>query len=280
MSSLHDTQFEVPSYAVGKELALSLHIKITPPYGLSHFPWPWKSQPRIETPIPYSVRTYPSGFDPVRTAPANERMHLSVLETLSGGFEKGPQVVLCRVIQAPSKPTPYHAPLAAGMKIVIKIFDHEYYLHKVTFPGSYTHYQLADQHLSREASALRYMHRAGRDENGNELPGKLRLTGGHNLTPEYYGTWAIALSSEDEWRYAGAVAMEYIDGVSMEDLCTREDEDSMRVYPMTEPQPLYNADENETHGFLDMGENSRLKVLADILSGFVEGYSFGVNHGE
>ncbi|KAJ0382576.1 hypothetical protein COL922a_012255 [Colletotrichum nupharicola] len=166
------------------------------------------------------------------------------------------------------------------MKIVIKIFDHEYYPHKVTFPGSYTHYQLADQHLSREASALRYMHRAGRDENGNELPGKLRLTGGHNLTPEYYGTWAIALSSEDEWRYAGAVAMEYIDGVSMEDLCTREDEDSMRVYPMTEPQPLYDADENETHGFLDMGENSRLKVLADILGGFVEGYSFGVNHGE
>ncbi|KAI8309279.1 hypothetical protein K4K61_001915 [Colletotrichum sp. SAR11_59] len=167
------------------------------------------------------------------------------------------------------------------MKIVIKIFDHEYYPHKVTFPGSYTHSQLADQHLSREASALRYMHRAGRDENGNELTGKLRLTGGHNLTPEYYGTWAIALSSEDEWRYAGAVAMEYIDGVSMEDLCTREDEDSMRVYPMAEPQPLYDADdENETHGYLDMGENSRLKVLADILGGFVEGYSFGVNHGE
>ncbi|KAI8290290.1 hypothetical protein K4K59_006518 [Colletotrichum sp. SAR11_240] len=167
------------------------------------------------------------------------------------------------------------------MRIVIKIFDHDYYPHTVTFPRPYTHYQLADQELSREASALRYMHRAGRDENGTELRGKIRLTGGHNLTPEYYGTWAIDLSSADGKRYAGAVAMEYIDGVSMEDLCTREDEDSMRVYPMAEPQPLYDADdENETHGYLDMGENSRLKVLADILGGFVEGYSFGVNHGE
>ncbi|KAF4819784.1 hypothetical protein CGCTS75_v011558 [Colletotrichum tropicale] len=169
------------------------------------------------------------------------------------------------------------------MKIVIKIFDHDYYPHTVTFPRTYTHCQLADQHLSREASALRYMHRAGRDKNGNELPEKLRLTGGHNLTPEYYGTWVIDLnlSSADGKQYAGAVAMEYIDGVSMEDFCTREDEDSMRVYPMTEPQPLYDADdENETHGYLDMGEHSRLKVLADILGGFVEALSFGVDHGE
>ncbi|KAI8252055.1 hypothetical protein K4K53_011479 [Colletotrichum sp. SAR 10_77] len=152
----------------------------------------------------------------------------------------------------------------------------------VTFPRPYTHYQLADQDLSRQASALRYMHRAGRDEKGNELPGKLRLTGGHNLTPEYYGTWVIGLnlSSPDGKRYAGAVAMEYIDGVSMEDLCTREDEDSMRVYPMAEPQPLYDAEENETHGYLDMGEHTRLKVLADILGGFVEALSFGVDHGE
>ncbi|KAF3802110.1 hypothetical protein GCG54_00012356 [Colletotrichum gloeosporioides] len=67
----------------------------------------------------------------------------------------------------------------------------------------------------------------------------------------------------------------------MEDLCTREDEDSMRVYPMTEPQPLYDADdENDTHGYLDMGEHTRLKVLADIIGGFVEGYSLRVNHRE
>ncbi|KAF5490025.1 hypothetical protein CGCS363_v012647 [Colletotrichum siamense] len=169
------------------------------------------------------------------------------------------------------------------MKIVIKIFDHDYYPHTVTFPRPFTHYQLADQDLSRQASALRYMHRVGRDENGIEIPGKLRLTGGHNLTPEYYGTWVIDLNriSTDGKRYAGAVAMEYIDGVSMEDLCTREDEDSMRVYPMAEPQPLYDADdENDTHGYLDMGEHTRLKVLADIIGGFVEGYSLGVNHGE
>ncbi|KAF0315643.1 hypothetical protein GQ607_017130 [Colletotrichum asianum] len=282
MSSLQDTQFEVPSYAVGKELTLSLHIKITPQYGPSHFPWPWKSPSRIKTPFPYSVRTHPSGFDPERAVPANEKLRLCVLETLSGGFEKGPQVVLCKVQDAPSETTPHHAPLIAGMNVVLKIFDHDYCPHMVTFPRPYTHYQLADQDLSREASALRYMHRAGRDENGNELPGKLRLTGGHNLTPEYYGTWVIDLnlSSPDGKRYAGAVAMEYIDGVSMEDLCTREDEDSLRVYPMAEPQPLYDADENETHGYLDMGEHSRLKVLADIVGGFVEALSFGVDHGE
>ncbi|EQB59258.1 hypothetical protein CGLO_00383 [Colletotrichum gloeosporioides Cg-14] len=268
MSPLQDTQFEVTSYAVGKELTLSLHIKITPQYGPSHFPWPWKSPSRIKTPFPYPVRTHPSGFDPERAVPANEKLRLCVLETLSGGFEKGPQVVLCRIKDAPSETTPHHAPLAAGMKIVIKIFDHEYYPHTPI------------NNLSREASALRYMHRAGRDENGNELPGKLRLTGGHNLTPEYYGTWVIDLSSADGKRFAGAVAMEYIDGVSMEDLCTREDEDSMRVYPMAEPQSLYDADENETHGYLDMGEHTRLKVLVDILGGFVEALSFGVDHGE
>ncbi|KAI8177564.1 hypothetical protein K4K51_005327 [Colletotrichum sp. SAR 10_75] len=206
MSSLQGIQLGVPSYAAGKELTLSLHIKITP-----------------------------------------------------------------QVIEAPSEITPHHAPLAAGMKIVIKIFDHDYYPHTVTFPRPFTHYQLADQDLSRQASALRYMHRVGRDENGIEIPGKLRLTGGHNLTPEYYGTWVIDLNriSADGKRYAGAVAMEYIDGVSMEDLCTREDEDSMRVYPMAEPQPLYDADdENDTHGYLDMGEHTRLKVLADIIGGY------------
>ncbi|KAF3802109.1 hypothetical protein GCG54_00012355 [Colletotrichum gloeosporioides] len=183
MSFLQGTQLGVPSYAVGKELTLSLHIKITPQYGPSHFPWPWKSPSRIKTPFPYSVRTHPSGFDPERAVPANEKLRLCVLETLSGGCEKGPQVVLCRVQDAET--TPHYAPLIAGMNVVLKIFDHEYYPHTVTLPRAYTYYQLADQHLSREASALRCMHRVGRDEHGNDLPGKLRLTGGHNLTPEY-----------------------------------------------------------------------------------------------
>ncbi|EQB59259.1 hypothetical protein CGLO_00384 [Colletotrichum gloeosporioides Cg-14] len=76
--------------------------------------------------------------------------------------------------------------------------------------------------------------------------------------------------------------MEFIDGVSdgvsIEDLCEREDE-SGRLHPYADPQPLYDIDdESSEHGILDMSDESRLKILAYILECFVRGFRCGIKY--
>ncbi|KAF4819777.1 hypothetical protein CGCTS75_v011557 [Colletotrichum tropicale] len=63
------------------------------------------------------------------------------------------------------------------------------------------------------------MHRIGRDETSKEEPLYPQLTGGMLRTPEYHGAWAIELDSAS--RYVGAVSMEFIDGVSIEEALRR-----------------------------------------------------------
>ncbi|KAI8252056.1 hypothetical protein K4K53_011480 [Colletotrichum sp. SAR 10_77] len=82
------------------------------------------------------------------------------------------------------------------------------------------------------------------------------------LAPELHGAWAIELIGAT--RYVSAVAMEFVEGVSIEDLCEREDE-SGRLYPDSNPRPLYDTDDEASeHGIFDMSDEYRLKILADI----------------
>ncbi|KAH0427456.1 hypothetical protein CcaCcLH18_09624 [Colletotrichum camelliae] len=253
MATLQGIERGVGSYVAGAELTLLPMNRITRPYGINHFP---------------------GSFDP--DAKPDQTLRLSVTKTLSGGFNKGPQVLLCEVLEAPSAESSRYTPLELGDRIVIKVFDHECYPQVITFPRPYPPEVVADQDLSREASVFLYMHRIGRDETSKEEPLYRKLTGGMLLAPEYHGTWAIKLDRTN--RYVGAVAMEYIDGVSLEDLCTRLD-DSGRVYPNILPVPLYDTNEEpQTHGIFDMKDESRLKILADILEWFVNGFLFGVKH--
>ncbi|KAK2764630.1 hypothetical protein CKAH01_04795 [Colletotrichum kahawae] len=273
MATLQGIEIGVGSYVAGAELTLLPMNRITRPYGINHFPWPFiKKSGRRKEPLPRNLATQPSGsFDP--DAKPDQMLRLSVTKTLSGGFNKGPQVLLCEVLEAPSAKSSRYTPLELGDRIVIKVFDHECYPQVITFPRPYPPEVVADQDLSREASVFLYMHRIGRDETSKEEPLYRKLTGGMLLAPEYHGTWAIKLDRTN--RYVGAVAMEYIDGVSLEDLCTRLD-DSGRVYPNILPVPLYDTDEEpQTHGILDMKDESRLKILADILEWVVKvNYSY------
>ncbi|KAF0315646.1 hypothetical protein GQ607_017133 [Colletotrichum asianum] len=226
MGPLHGVERGVGSYVAGAELTLLPMNQITRPYGINHFPWPFFTKSgRRKEPLPRNLDTRPSGlFDP-EAEPDKQLCH-SVLKTLSGGFDKGTQVLLCEILEAPSVESSRYIPLKLGDRIV------------------------ADQDPSRGALVLLYMHRIGRDETSKEEPLYRQLTGGKLLAPEYHSVWAIELDGAS--RYIGAVAMEFIDG------------------------PLYHIDESSEHGILDMSDESRLKILADILEQLVNGFSFGV----
>ncbi|KAL3301136.1 hypothetical protein RB213_011593 [Colletotrichum asianum] len=266
MGPLHGVERGVGSYVAGAELTLLPMNQITRPYGINHFPWPFFTKSgRRKEPLPRHLDTRPSGlFDPKANPRADQKLRLSILKTLSGGFNKGPQVLLCKVLGAPSERTPLYTPLEVGDRIVIKVFDYECYPQTIT---PYPPEVVADQDLSRGATALSYMHEVGRDERSRELPSVMQLTGGLRLAPEYHGTWGVELDGGA--RYAGAVAMEFIDGKTSANA-------RMNLYPDPEPQPLYDTDdESSGHGILDMSEESRLKILAYILECFVRGFQCG-----
>ncbi|KAK1842187.1 hypothetical protein CCHR01_15200 [Colletotrichum chrysophilum] len=188
MGPLHGVERGVGSYVAGAELTLFPMNQITRPYGINHFPWPFFTKSgRRKEPLPRNLDTRPSGlFDP--EAEPDKQLRHSVLKNLSGGFDKDTQVLLCEVLEAPSVESSRYIPLKLGDRILIKF---------------------------REALVLLYMHRIGRDETSKEEPLYRQLTGGKLLAPEYHSAWTIELDGAS--RYIGAVAMEFINGVSIEE---------------------------------------------------------------
>ncbi|EXF75079.1 hypothetical protein CFIO01_09238 [Colletotrichum fioriniae PJ7] len=156
--------------------------------------------------------------------------------------------------------------LAVGQLVVVKVYDAMYY------PFDYGMYQgpwkvtsRADQEHSREAGT--YEHLWIHDK-----------TGYPHLAPQYYGSWAIELTTtnpvvEDKQRFARAIAMEYIEGSSIEEISRRTIE-THQLVPRDGSTPTL-ADGTKWY----CGWELRLKTLKDLVDGYMDFLHVGVSMG-
>ncbi|TDZ65890.1 hypothetical protein CTRI78_v003398 [Colletotrichum trifolii] len=178
------------------------------------------------------------------------------------------QIILGPVLKAPAKYDPWrdHARLPSRGSVAAKIFDPEFY------PGDrgapYSNSEQADGNLSREAGALSHLYKKG-------------LTGYPHFAPQYYGSWAIKWKvGEDEkgepkYRWVGLVLMEFIDGFSIADSCTR----SPNGYLVPRPGAFdFGLAERGICKFQELDKDFRKKVIKLALDGVVRHLHVGVEH--
>ncbi|CCF46937.1 hypothetical protein CH063_03998 [Colletotrichum higginsianum] len=203
-------------------------------------------------------------FDPTTEVSVQEEAQIEVLEVIAGGTKRGAQLLLCKVLKAPAPPPPdlpcYHMSFDVGMKLVLKVFD------SIFFPEVWDWHwtQLAvpkdvrvDGRLSRQANVYQHLFSKG-------------ITGHPHIVPQYHGSWAMKFavgdSSETQWRCAGAVLIEYIEGTSMEALCDRDE------YERMVPETGFLSLPSSADGSLGVPFNdltNRLRVFKAFLDGLV-----------
>ncbi|KAK2056321.1 hypothetical protein LY76DRAFT_659931 [Colletotrichum caudatum] len=211
-------------------------------------------------------------FDPITEFASEELAKVQVLRSIKGGIGSGAQLLLCEVLQVPTHTRPMGEPshyksFNAGLKVVLKVFD------PIFFPDAddWDHFHRgmksvdrAEAHISRESKALRHLYDRG-------------LTGHPYLAPQYHGSWAMKFklgdSSGIHWRCAGAVLMEYIEGVSMDSMYDREN--VLHIDPDKTFVGFPGSQGIRGMSFSDM--STRMKLLRTLLDGCVSFLHAGIN---
>ncbi|KAJ0160700.1 hypothetical protein CTA2_7503 [Colletotrichum tanaceti] len=212
-------------------------------------------------------------FDPTIEVSRQEEAQVEVLEVIAGGTRRGAQLLLCKVLKAPTPPPPppdlpcYYKSFGVGMKLVLKVFD------SVFFPEDWgwDWEQLAvpkdirvDGRLSHQANVYHHLFSKG-------------ITGHPHIVPQFHGSWAMKFDvggPETQWRCAGAVLIEYIEGTSMEALCDRDKDERMI------PDTGFLSLPSSADGSLGVPFNNlanRLRVFRTLLNGLVSFLHTGSN---
>ncbi|KAI8310617.1 hypothetical protein K4K59_008131 [Colletotrichum sp. SAR11_240] len=169
-----------------------------------------------------NIAAYPRGFDPVAEVDEKVIAKAEIVRLLSGGLGSGCQVLLCKMAEYPqtlAQPQmPFPAPDANGLladHFVLKVSDGGVFPSGGPFPP-WNNWELADQAHGRDSSALKYLYQKHLERG--------KIMGDPYNVPSYFGTWVVKLpydnnAGEQKMRYVGAVAMEFIRGVSISDLC-------------------------------------------------------------
>ncbi|KXH26860.1 hypothetical protein CSAL01_05307 [Colletotrichum salicis] len=201
--------------------------------------------------IPYGLPEYGPGISPESNEwllpnlnPTIEQpdheAQVEIIECLKGGIEGGALVILCKIIKAPSIRHGAHHPLTCGLKL-------EIFLRELA-PSD-----LPNQLLGREANAYEYFYNQG-------------MTGNPHMVPQYYGSWAIKFHTR-QWRCAGAVLIEHIQGQSLEKICKGHESGALSPDQAMLPFPDSTSGKKEGLSFKDL--SSRLKVFKQIVHGGV-----------
>ncbi|KAF4819791.1 hypothetical protein CGCTS75_v011534 [Colletotrichum tropicale] len=216
----------------------------------------------------------PSDFDPsqadgklIEEVNPATRARLVIKKRLSGTSANGQKVLLCRLEQAPTafEMDNAHAPhLSEANLVIVKTFTSKP-LYKWVRDG-YRSHDNAFGELHSEATVYQHLY-----DNG--------LTGYPHLAPQYYGTWVFEKEQKGQKacardRYTGLIVMEYIDGVSIEQLGTRDwDRDNYGPLKLgTSPIALHrNSDKT-----LSMDTESRLRIFKTLLDGVVRKLHAGI----
>ncbi|KAF4834682.1 hypothetical protein CGCSCA4_v012890 [Colletotrichum siamense] len=216
----------------------------------------------------------PSDFDPsqadgklIEEANPATKARLVIKKRLSGASANGQKVLLCRVEQAPTAVEMNNAHanhLSEANLVIVKTFASIPRYEWV--PDGYRSHEHASSEPNSEAAVYQHLY-----DNG--------LTGYPHLAPQYYGTWVFEKEQKGQNacardRYTSLIVMEYIHGVSIEQLGTRNwDRDNYGPLQLsTTPIALYrNSDKT-----LPMDTESRLRIFKTLLDGVVRKLHAGI----
>ncbi|KAF6811961.1 hypothetical protein CSOJ01_05399 [Colletotrichum sojae] len=198
------------------------------------------------------VRDYrPSNFDTDQQKNGGH-ITLTILKSLSGGPEAGPQVLLCKT---PLLPRQLPLPIFVN-RVVVKIYDPLFYPWVYNPMGPpWNEATLADLAFTHEAAAYDKFQEKG-------------LLGKPHLAPGYLGAFTVQLNMfnpqvrvEQRTRYVGAIILEYVEGHRMSVLCDVDVEGRLI--------PKLNME-------IDLSEKFRLEILQILLDGYVRQLYAGV----
>ncbi|KAK2764644.1 hypothetical protein CKAH01_04809 [Colletotrichum kahawae] len=215
--------------------------------------------------FPNDGRT-PCDFDPsladgklIETANPATKARLVVKKRLYSQSAKGQKVLLCSVEQAPTafEMNNAHARhLSEANLVIVKTFCPKAL---IGLPGDQYSHDNQFSELKTEATMYQHLY----DNN---------LTGYPHLAPQYYGAWVFPNEGQSENvfardKYTALIVMEYIDGVSMEELGTRDMSDDC-IGPLelsTSPVAVHRTPPH----MLQMDVQSRLDLFKILLDGVV-----------
>lgn len=177
----------------------------------------------------------------------------TVLKSLSGGDDKGPQVLLCKTRSLSPHASNLFTP---EVVVVVKIYDPLFYPWEYDpFGPPWIETIVADVDYTREAAAYEKL----REKELHDKP---------HLAPKYYGAYTVQLQmrnpkvqAEKKTRHVGAIILEYVEGHRMSDLCDTDWDGNL--LPKSDPE-------------LAITEKYRLKVLEVLLDGYVQQLYRGV----
>ncbi|KAJ4996448.1 hypothetical protein K4K48_008508 [Colletotrichum sp. SAR 10_66] len=193
---------------------------------------------------------------------------VEVSKVISGGDNNTVQVVLFNIIQPPVS---YRGDAATfpedGAQVVGLLYDTEFY------PGDhgapYCNEEQADGNLSRTDAALKHFFSKNK-------------TGHPHIIPQYYGCWVTRVDAYDEsglgtFRYVGLVLEEYINGHSIENICTRDECDEL--VPPNGFVAFHRPEEiDQEYTSLEVGKNLCKEVMKQVIHGLVDHMHIGVQH--
>ncbi|KAK1625628.1 hypothetical protein BDP81DRAFT_409065 [Colletotrichum phormii] len=147
---------------------------------------------------------------------------------------------------------------------ILKVYDAMFYPFKYGMnQGPWKVTSRVDQEHTREAGAYKHLWTH-------------KKTGYEQLAPQYYGSWAIELTTtnsdvEDKQRFSRAIIIEYIEGTSIEELCFR----TAKEYLLVPRNRMLPKMADGTKWCFD--RKLRLEVFVTLLKGYVNMLHHGVN---
>ncbi|KAK2057307.1 hypothetical protein LY76DRAFT_636610 [Colletotrichum caudatum] len=273
-------------YSQDRRLRLSPHKPLRP-YGAHVYPLP-ETVPEEEMVVSEEdekCSLTQQVFDPKNAPREGESckpdrdayMEVQIVEMISGGYysgyKPGPQKLLCRVVKEPSafpfegqqeKPT-------QNQLLFLKVFDPLFWYKELDFTESMMKVPtLADSAFSDEFGVYHFLY-------GKELTGPNRSvfqrTGFFPSAPQFFGGWTTSVSSVDDdfaekSRRVAILALEYIDGVSLEGLYIPSG-------PLRKTVTLYEEDAPVREFHTD--QDQRMQIMEQILDGIVTQEHAGVD---
>ncbi|KAF6843004.1 hypothetical protein CMUS01_02500 [Colletotrichum musicola] len=214
---------------------------------------------------------HPPNFDNVDVQDPAPLTQIEVVKSLCGGVTKGAQVLLCKILRRPSVSDdakharlPVYFPKDGSSTIsfvVAKVFDPVFYPQSRSLDSNYTGDTVASLDMSREASVFEFCY-------------KEKMTGYPHIVPQYYGSWIGRVensAADGQNRYVSLILMEYVEGKTIEQMCTRDKKTDFLVLPKA-PVALHYDPEGQRRGTmkrLDMTLESRMAIVTQVLKGIV-----------
>ncbi|KAJ0300026.1 hypothetical protein COL516b_008767 [Colletotrichum fioriniae] len=273
MDELANRNAAVRRYAPGEKLGLITHDP-SEPFGLVDFP-------------PFQDDYQPRSLQPTAEELKLKKPQLKIVEPLRAGRDVGSQILVCKVVRAPTDRSnikkhapfpsfPKHSKVRRGDSFVVaKVFDPRLYPPRDTIdlPNEppFDDATVAYSELCREAAVYQFFYEKGK-------------SGHPHMIAQYYGCWVNNRRvfedavTPDTW--VGLILIEYIEGLSIKAMCTRDRRTGYLQPPLGRPVSLHSDHEAEGKGqakMLTLDRQVCLDAIKDLLGQVVVCMHLGVS---